>query len=216
MNVVSSRAILATTNNYVDELNMECLNQLNEEEIVIPSVDSTVDPNDATHYPVEYINTLKLSGIPPHKLTLKKGAVVMLMRNLNINGGLCNGTRLIIQDVINNSLIKAIIANGSNKGKTVLIPKIMTQPADSNQFGFDWQRIQFPVKLAFAMTIHKSQGQTLDKVAVWLQDPCFGHGQLYVAASRVGDPANIKFFIKSKADHPNYITRNIVYKELLQ
>ena len=72
MNVVSSRAILATTNNYVDELNMECLNQLNEEEILIPSVDSTVDPNDATHYPVEYINTLKLSGIPPHKVMLKK------------------------------------------------------------------------------------------------------------------------------------------------
>lgn len=72
MNVASSRAILATTNNFVDEFNMECLNQLNEEEIVIPSVDSTVDPNDATHYPVEYINMLKLSGITPHKLMLKR------------------------------------------------------------------------------------------------------------------------------------------------
>ena len=111
---------------------------------------------------------------------------------------------------------KPTIANGANKGKSVLIHKILTQPADSNQFGFDWQRIQFPVKLAFAMTIHKSQGQTLDKAAVWLQDPCFGHGQLYVAASRVGDPANIKFFIKSKADHPNYTTSNNVYNELLQ
>ena len=111
---------------------------------------------------------------------------------------------------------KPTIANGANKGKSVLIHKILTQPADSNQFEFDWQRIQFPVKLAFAMTIHKSQGQTLDKVAVWLQDRCFGHGQLYVAASRVGDPANIKFFIKSKADHPNYTTSNNVYNELLQ
>ena len=216
INIVSARAILATTNNYVDDINKQCLNQLNGEEIVLPSVDSTTDPNDGVHYPVEYINTLNLSRIPAHRLTLKKGAVVMLLRNLNISGGLCNGTRLIIEDVINNRLIRAIIANGENKGKTVLIPKILTQPTDSHQYGFEWQRVQFPVRLAFAMTIHKSQGQTLDKVAVWLQDPCFGHGQLYVATSRVGNPDHIKFFVKSKAGHRTFTTRNVVYFEFLQ
>ena len=140
----------------------------------------------------------------------------MLMRNLNINGGLCNGTRLIIQDVINDRLIKATIANGEGKGRTVLIPKVLTQPADENKFGFEWQRTQFPVKLAFAMTVHKSQGQTLNKVAVWLQEPCFGHGQLYVAASRVGNPDNIKFFVRHMEGHPPFTTRNVVYQELLQ
>ena len=193
---VSSRAILATTNNYANDINKLCLNQLPGEEIIIPSVDSTVNPDDATHYPVEYINSLQTAGIPPHQLTLKKGAVVMLLRNLNIRGGLCNGTRLIIQDVINARLIRATIANGEHQGRTVLIPKIQTQPADSYNFGFEWQRYQFPVKVAFAMTIHKSQGQTLQAVAVWLQEPCFGHGQLYVAASRVGSPDPIKVFRK--------------------
>ena len=66
------------------------------------------------------------------------------------------------------------------------------------------------------MTIHKSQGQTLDKVVVWLEDSVFGHGQLYVAGSRVGNPDNIKFFLKKREDQVDFTTRNIVYQELLQ
>ena len=97
----------------------------------------------------------------------------------------------------------------------MLIPKILTVPADETQFGFEWQRLQFPVRVAFAMTIHKSQGQTMQRVCIWLEEPCFGHGQLYVAASRVGDPDNIKFFVKSKEGDPDYSTQNIVYQELL-
>ena len=128
--------------------------KINEKTITIPSADSTVDPNDATHYQVEYINTLQASGLPSHKLTLKKNAVVMLLRNFNISGGLCNGTRLIIQDVINERLIRATIATGECKGKTVVIPKIITQPADDTYFGFEWQRLQFPILLAFSLSIH--------------------------------------------------------------
>ena len=213
---VAIRAILATKNEVVDAINDICLNKMDNEEIIIPSADSTVDPGDAALYPVEYINTLQTSGIPPHRLRLKKNAVIMLMRNLNIREGLCNGTRLIIDDIINDRLLKATIANGEFKGRQVLIPKINTQPADENLFGFEWRRTQFPVKVAFSMTIHKSQGQTLRKVAVWLQEPCFGHGQLYVAASRVGDPENIKFYIMSQEGQPDYVTKNVVYKELLQ
>ena len=216
MEHVASRAILATTNEMVDRINDICLDEMPGEKIILASGDSTVDPNDATHYQVEYINTLQASGLPSHKLTLKKNAVVMLLRNLNISGGLCNGTRLIIQDVINERLIRAIIATGECKGKTVLIPKIITQPADDTYFGFEWQRLQFPIRLAFSFTIHKSQGQTLSKVAVWLQEPCFGHGQFYVAASRVGNPNNIKFFLPKEKNQTIFITHNVVYPELLQ
>ena len=127
-----------------------------------------------------------------------------------------SGTRLIIEEIINERLIKATIANGSHKGRTVLIPKIMMYPADSKAFGFEWSRLQFPVRLGFAMTIHKSQGQSLKKVAVWLQDSCFGHGQLYVAASRVGNPDDIKFYIKTMEGQPDFATRNIVYHETLK
>ena len=55
-----------------------CLNKLPGEEIVLPSADSTVNPNDAVNYPVEYINSLQYAGIPAHRLTLKKKVVIIL------------------------------------------------------------------------------------------------------------------------------------------
>ena len=60
------------------------------------------------------------------------------------------------------------------------------------------------------------QGQTLKQVAVWLPEDPFGHGQLYVAASRVQSPDTIKFFIGKKDGLPLFTTRNIVYHELLE
>ena len=66
------------------------------------------------------------------------------------------------------------------------------------------------------MTINKAQGQTLEKVSVWLKDPCFGHGQLYVAISRVGAPQNIMVFTGIKIGMPQRCTRNVVYAELLE
>ena len=72
MEFVASRAILATTNAYVDEINKLCLDRLPGDDIVLASADSTVNQDDATHYPVEYINSLQTAGIPPHQLTLKK------------------------------------------------------------------------------------------------------------------------------------------------
>ena len=92
----------------------------------------------------------------------------------------------------------------------------MMYPAENKAFGFEWSRLQFPLRLGFALTIHKSQGQSFKKVAVWLQESCFGHGQLYVAASRVGSPDDVKFYIKSIHGQPDFATRNVVYKELLQ
>ena len=49
------------------------------------------------------------------------------------------------------------------------------------------------MRIAFAMTINKVQGQTLERVGIYLPEPCFTHGQLYVAASRVGLPEYLRF-----------------------
>jgi hypothetical protein len=52
--------------------------------------------DSAANYPVEFLNSLNLSGLPLHDIKLKVGAVVMLLRNLDPHSSLCNGTRLII------------------------------------------------------------------------------------------------------------------------
>jgi hypothetical protein len=76
--------------------------------------------NDRIAYPVEVLNSLTLSGLPPHKLTLKKGCIVMHIRNSNTRAGLCNGTRLIIGELKNN-VIDANILKEKSIGQRVFI-----------------------------------------------------------------------------------------------
>ena len=82
-------------------------------------------------------------------------------------------------------------------------------PSD-NTLPFEMIRKQFPIKVAYAMSINRSQGQTLQKVGIFLPQNVFTHGQLYVALSRVSSSNNI--FISST----NLFTRNIVYKEIMR
>jgi ATP-dependent DNA helicase PIF1 len=87
---------------------------------------------------------------------------------------------------------------------------------------FQMIRRQFPVKLGFAMTINKAQGQSLSQVGIYLPNPVFSHGQLYVALSRSGAKAKTKIFIcdvdgiQGKfPNKPGIYTKNVVYAEAL-
>ena len=83
------------------------------------------------------------------------------------------------------NVIHATMLKGKFKDAKVLIPRIRMIPTDMH---FEFKRIQFPIRVAFAMTINKSQGQSLSVRGLNLDNPCFSHGQLYVACSRVGKP----------------------------
>ena len=90
----------------------------------------------------------------------------MLLRNLNIREGLCNGTRLIVMK-LNTYSLEGEILSGKFKGKVVLIPRIKLL-SNTKKIPFKLARLQIPVMPAFAMTINKSQGQSFNKVGLYL------------------------------------------------
>jgi hypothetical protein len=219
-NWICERAILTPKNKNVNEINETIAKRFPGNEILIQSADDLVKEYEGVGIPNEYLNTLNPPGLPPHHLVLKIGMPLILLRNLNPSQGLCNGTKLCLKAIHNKRLIEVEIIGGQHHGKIVCIPRIILQPKEG-EFPFQWTRCQFPISVAFAITINKSQGQTLKKVGVYLPEPVFTHGQLYVAASRVNHPQNIRFAITPlKTPSSDQIltnkTRNIVYTEVLQ
>jgi ATP-dependent exoDNAse (exonuclease V) alpha subunit len=155
------------------------------------SADSTKEDIEvANTYLSEFLNTLEVSGMPSHKLSFKIGAPMMLLCNLDPSARLCNGKRLIVRH-FTMRVIEAEIITCKGAGNVAFISCIKFI-FDNNDLPFTFARKQFPLWLAYAMTINKSQGQTLFHVGLHLTDDIFSHGQLYVAFSCVKALANVK------------------------
>ena len=117
----------------------------------------------------------------------------MLLWNLNPSKGLCNETRLICRGLYS-KVIDTEIITGSHVSNHVFIPRISLSPSNTS-LPFILKQRQFPVRVAFSMTVNKAQGQTLNHVSVYLPQPVFSHGQLYVALSRITSYQCIKVLI---------------------
>ncbi|KAD4384901.1 hypothetical protein E3N88_25069 [Mikania micrantha] len=193
------RAILAPKNEVVHEINDRLLSVFPGDEREYLSFDSicqTEHFNDSLQeslYSPDFLNSLKISGLPNHRLVLKVGVPVMLLRNIDQQNGLCNGTRLQVVS-LGKRVIEAEIISGSNIGTRIFIPRINLIPTDK-KIPYKFQRRQFPLSMCFAMTINKSQGQSLSRVGLYLKEPVFTHGQLYVALSRVKTRDGVKLLI---------------------
>ena len=208
---IAHRTILTPKNEHVDKINAHIMSLFPGKSFVYKSADTIAEEELFHTYPTEFLNSLSLSGLPPHEMELKIGSPVMLLRNLRAGpgNGLHNGTQMIVIK-LGHRVIEAEIASGVNRGKCVLIPQITLIPSDS-QFPFTLKRHQFPIRLCFAMTMNKAQGQTLNFVGIYLPQDVFSHGQLYVALSRVHNSKCLAVLTNNLDGY----TKNIVYPEVL-
>jgi len=143
---LGERVILAAKNIDVDALNDATLDLLPDESKTYHSADEAFDDSGTPDHsiPQEYLNSISISGMPLHLTTLKVGSVVILLRNMDYAGGLCNGTRLIIVD-LGNHIIRGKILTGKHRGETAFIPRISLDTASSSGLPFTLRRRQFPV-----------------------------------------------------------------------
>nr|GEV15775.1 hypothetical protein [Tanacetum cinerariifolium] len=169
--ILDNRAILAPTHEVVGVINDHLLSQIPGEEVVYYSSDGICESKcvdntytESLYFP-EVLNGLKLSGIPNHILALKVGAPVMLLRNIDQTAGLCNGTRLMILK-LGEHVIEAQIMTGTNVRHTTIITRLKLSPSEK-RLSLKINRRQFLLVVCFAMTINKSQGQSLSNIGIF-------------------------------------------------
>jgi len=153
-----SCSILTTRNDTVAEINEKVLNQLQGPVTEFLSADTlqdaeTGDGRDLEITP-ELLQSFDIGSLPPAKLCLKRGAPIILLRNLYPERGLCNGTRLVVLGIGRN-ILECKILGGSFDGSVQLIPRINIY-SNEGDLAFIIKHHQFLIYLYFTITINKS------------------------------------------------------------
>ncbi|XP_072066737.1 uncharacterized protein [Arachis hypogaea] len=161
-------------------------------------------------YGPKLLNSINCSDLPRHKLILKVGDPVMLLRNI----GLCNGTRLQVRK-FENHVIECEVLTDNNVGHIALTPRMNMVPTNET-VPVRFQQRQFSIIVSFAMTINKSQRQTLSHVRLYLPKPVFTHSQLYVTLSRVRSKRSLKVLLMNHVGMSANSTINVVYREVFE
>lgn len=224
------RAFLTPKNVAVDDFNIEILQRVPAEERaelslshksdshpfpgLFYSADSIKEDSEAPDEDIspDFLALQTHNGVPPHILRLKKGCVCSIMRNMSVRKGLVKNARVIVKNLHRHFIEIQVINNRTNTlGQTHCIPRIrfeFSPPYTS----WTIQRLQYPLRLAYACTFNGCVGLTLDKTVIDQRTPVFAHGQLYTALSRVRSSQDSAVLFN---DGEGPETANVVYRDLL-
>ena len=119
---LSERCILAPLNKTTHAINTTLVEQLPGDCVEYRSLDSVPDDTQAVQFPIEFLNSLEISGLPLHLLLLKVAAPIIILRSLD-PPKVTNGTRCVITKLSANT-IEAKISHGKYAGHNIIIPRI--------------------------------------------------------------------------------------------
>lgn len=216
------RLIIAPHNDTCDEVNEKLMDKVSTQMREYFSTDKPLDERpldvDEIESEVSALNRRTDSGMPPHKLRLKVGCVAVLLINMSDREGLINGTRFIVEKLGDNQIVGRTI-NKRNSGQIqFFIERTRNTYEDKVPGGLKYERLQFPIKLAFAMSIQKAQGQTVEILGIALEREVFTHGQLYTAFTRATDEDDVRVYAPNREEDEQGRVKvlNIVAKEMLK
>ena len=171
--------VICSTRAECDDINEECLERLDGNPVSYEAIDT-----DHNGHPLREADNRRLQHYReklPDCLTLKIGARVILRRNINIGSGWVNGTLAVVVSIHPNCIVVQKLTNSAHR---YLVPRFR-QKIEIQGASYSIMRQQFPLQLAYGVTVHRVQGCTVQKAIVCLNSKFFESGQAYVALSRV-------------------------------
>jgi ATP-dependent DNA helicase PIF1 len=208
----SAAMILTLTLEDSEAVNNFCLNSMPGRSLEMHAADTFLDCRQPDLYPPEVVASMRIPGVPPGNLTLKVGARYMIIKNMMKH--VFNGVRCVLVAIVGCKSVFVRLISGPGAGKIILLPAVIFSiTPDQSGLPFSIRRRQLPMIPAFAVTVHKAQGQTLSRVGLYITTPMFTHGQLYTALSRTRGWCNIR--VCSTLPNP-YQIQNYVCIHVLQ
>lgn len=162
---------------------------------------------------IKFLWSINVSRLSPGKLHLKCDCPLILLWNLASAQSLCNGTCLIL---LNKTycVLEVKILSGQYNGEVAFIPHISLILSTQPRMTFHLHHCQFPIHLTFALTINKTQRQSVWHIDTNPHKPVFLHGQLYVTLSHATSYKHIKILLLFTITEAHIC--NIVYPEIFQ
>lgn len=181
----SSHQILALTLETCAAVNGMCFEKLPGVLTCVPASDKYIDCKDPDDFPHDYVESLDMRGAPPWMLKMKVGAKYMCIRNLDLKRGIVNGTMLRLLSIGRHTAQFEILTGKASGCIDIFTKAAFTITPEASGLPFTIIRKQYPIIPAYCLSVHKAQGQTLNRVGLIFESDPFTHGQLYVALSRV-------------------------------
>jgi ATP-dependent DNA helicase PIF1 len=192
---------LVVTNKQAKAINMTELEKIKEEEMIFEAKFTSIgDKEMCNKLKKELVHQFTQREIL--KISLKKGARVMLLKNLDTKSGLINGSIGTISELNKESAI-VIFDHMKDKPISIMIDSWSLSRKNDSVTAY-----QFPLMLAWSCTIHKSQSLTLDNATLDIQR-CFCDGQVYVALSRLKTLEGM--YLKSFSESKIKVNKKVVH-----